>query len=424
VAVVGGGPAGLAAAYHLARLGYPVMVFDAHDRAGGLLRYGIPPYRLPRTVLDRELAALFAWGITFRGGRRLGTNLLWDEVAVHDAVFLATGLAMPRRLGVPGEEHPRVLDGLAFLERAQRGAAVALGAHVVVIGGGNTAVDAARTARRHGAAATILYRRTRGEMPAIAAEVEAALEEGVALEAQAVPASIRGATGRLAVAARRTEPGSPDAAGRRVPRTIPGTEFTLLADTVIAAVGEAADTTPFPAGIFLPEGPAVVAAGCTALPRVFVGGDFATRAGSVAAAVGDGARIARRIHRYLEGEAWAEDAPPPIPFADLHLEAVRPVRRARAPRLPAGDRLRGFNEVEGGLDAAAAPREAARCLHCGACSACDLCWALCPDAAIVREVPAPGERLVHYRIDLAHCKGCGICAAECPCGAIAMEGAR
>ena len=415
VAVVGAGPAGLSTAYHLARLGYPVTLFEGRDRPGGLLRYGIPAYRLPRAVLDAELAALFAWGIDFRGGQRLGANLAWEAVRGFDAACVATGLGATRGLGVLGAEHPRVLDGVAFLDRVNRGEAVAVGRRVVVVGGGNTAVDAARVARRLGAEATILYRRTRAEMPAIAAEVEAALEEGVAIEFQATPTAVRPRGGALAVAAVRTEMGAPDSTGRRTPRPIPGTDFTLEADTVIAAVGESADLSALPPGLLVPEGPAAPAGGTTAA-GIFVGGDLGTRAGTVAAAICDGARAAGRIHAFLEGADVPEEVvPPPVGFEELHLDTIAPAPRAPARLLDLPARLRGFDEVDRGLGARRAAREAARCLHCGACTACDLCWAFCPDAAILRP---------HYLIDLEHCKGCGICAAECPRAAILLEAVR
>ncbi len=425
VAVVGAGPAGLSAAYQLARLGYPVTVFDGRELPGGLLRYGIPAYRLPRTVLDRELAALLAWGIDFRPGRRLGAGLAWSEVEGYDAAFLATGLGAARRLGVPGQDDPRVLEGLAFLERVNRGEAVAVGPRAVVVGGGNTAVDAARAARRLGAAVTILYRRTRAEMPAIAAEVEAALEEGVAIEFQAAPTAIRAQGGALAADAVRTEMGPPDATGRPAPRPIPGTEFSVPADTVIAAVGEAADPAGLPPGLVVREGPAAPAPAGTTLPGVFVGGDLATSAGTVAAAIGDGARAARRIHAFLQGEELPEEAlPGPAALGDLHLDTIPSAPRAPARRLDPAVRLRGFAEVERGLSPRRAAREAARCLHCGGCTACDLCWALCPDAAILRATPGHPGGAVRYAIDGDHCKGCGICAAECPRGAIVLEPVR
>ncbi len=425
VAVLGAGPAGLSAAYQLARMGYPVTVYDGRDLPGGLLRHGIPAYRLPRAVLDRELAGLFAWGIEFRAARRLGAGLPWAEVGGYDAVLLATGLGAARRLGVPGEDDPRVLEGLAFLERVNRGEAVPVGGRAVVVGGGNTAVDAARAARRLGAAVTILYRRSRAAMPAIAAEVEAALEEGVAIEFQAAPTALRAQGGALAVDAVRTELGPAGATGRPAPRPIPGTEFTLLADTAIAAVGEAPDLAGLPPGLMLREGPAAPAAAETTLLGVFVGGDLITLAGTVAAAIGDGARAARRVHAFLQGEELPEDVlPAPAPFEDLHLDTIPSVPRALPRRLDPAHRLRGFDEVGRGLSARRVAREAARCLSCGACTACDLCWAFCPDAAILRAASTSPGGTVRYAIDLDHCKGCGICAAECPRGVILLEGVR
>lgn len=448
VAVVGSGPAGLACAYHLARAGYPVTVFEAAVEAGGMLRLGIPAYRLPRDVLDRQIEWLEELGIEIRCGVRVGMDVGWREVASFDAVFVAVGAHGSRSAGFDGEDHPAVIRGLDFLRRVNRGERPRIGARVAVVGGGNTAMDCARTARRLGADVVVVYRRGREEMPAIAEEVEAAEREGVRFVFLAAPEAARIDVDHLrGLECRPMTLGEPDASGRR--RPVPSDErpFSVTADTVLTAIGEV------PVLDFLPEGLGKDGVGLetdelgrTAVPRVFGGGDAAGDERTVAHALGAGKRAAVAIDRHLrsgDGSARGNGDLAALRFATGNVSMARvrgedpipraaPVNRvvrwdemnpahfASLPRFrdalwPGEPEHSHFEEVNLGLGYAAVLGEARRCLACGVCNRCELCVIFCPDAAISRA--GDGEGFV---IDLEHCKGCGLCAAECPRGAIAM----
>lgn len=453
VAIVGSGPSGLACAWHLARFGYAVTVFEAADAAGGMLRLGIPEYRLPRDVLDRDLDRIRAAGVEIRCGMRAGADIEWSALqAGFDAVFVAIGAHANRDLGVPGEDAPGVRRGLDFLKAINAGAHPHLGTDVVVVGGGNTAMDCARTAVRLGARATVLYRRTREEMPAIPDEVSGAEREGVRFVFLATPAGFRVDNDRLvSVECERMMLGPPDASGRRAPvRT--GERFDLPATTVLTAIGEVADRDALPGHLDIrPDGVPVGPLGSTSRAAIFAGGDVTDGARTVADALGAGKRAAVGIDAFLrhvlgEGEPslapWDEDDVdlPVLRFAAGNVSAVRwtatdPVERVapvnqvvgveelnfnhfrRVPRhhdrsLSAREASRSFAEVNTGLSEAQAMAEAQRCLNCGVCTTCDLCLIFCPDVAISRNGT--------YHIALDYCKGCGLCAAECPRGALVM----
>lgn len=456
VAIVGSGPAGLACAWHLARFGYPVVIFEAAGEPGGMLRLGIPEYRLPRPVLDRDIERIRAAGVEIKCGVRAGVDIDWSTLhAEFDAVFLASGAHVSRALGVPGEdEGPDIRPGLDFLKEVNAGAWPDLGSEVVVVGGGNTAMDCARTAVRLGAKVTVLYRRTRSEMPAIADEVEGAEREGVQFIFLAAPVEFRFAGDQLAaVECERMTLGPPDGSGRRSPvRT--GERFLLGASTVLTAIGEELDRSALP-GDLTPasSGLPVSAVGATVRAAVFAGGDVTEDTRSVADALGSGKRAAIGIDHFLrqarhggEASGTPQDANGldlgALRFAAGNLSAVRwsgsdPIDRvsplndvvtfeemnfdhyARVPRRH--DRLiserearGGFAEVNRGLNGAQAMEEARRCLNCGVCTQCDLCLIFCPDVAI-----SHGNNGA-YHIALEYCKGCGVCAAECPRGAMVM----
>jgi len=453
VAIVGSGPSGLACAWHLARFGYPVTVFESAGEAGGMLRLGIPEYRLPRDVLDRDLDRIRAAGVEIRCGTRAGVDIEWSTLqAGFDAIFLATGAHTSRDLGVPGEDAPGVRRGLDFLKTVNAGASPYLGKEVVVIGGGNTAMDCARTAVRLGARVTVLYRRSRDEMPAIPDEVSGAEREGVRFVFLAAPVGFRVADDHVtSVECERMALGPADASGRRAPVST-GERFELPATTVLTAIGEVADRDVMPdhlevgrAGV--PVGPL----GSTNRAAIFAGGDVTDGARTVADALGAGKRAAVGIDSFLR-HVLGEDEPSPAPwddrdvdldplrFADGNLSAVRwtasdPVERvapvnqvvgieelnfnhfARVSRhhdrsLTVREASGSFAEVNTGLSDAQAMAEALRCLNCGVCTKCDLCLIFCPDVAISRNGT--------YHIALDYCKGCGLCAAECPRGAIVM----
>lgn len=444
VAVVGAGPAGLSAAYHLARLGYGVTIYDEAAEAGGMLRQGIPAYRLPRAVLDRQLERYEAMGIEFRTGVRLEGDLARQELADYDAVCLATGAHGDRPLEVPGGEGPGVIPGLEFLKTVNRGERPDIGHQVAVIGGGNTAMDCARTALRLGSKPVVVYRRSREQMPAIDQEVEEAMAEGIEFVFLAAPESFRHRDGRLVgMHVTRMELGEPDGSGRRRPVPVADGGFGIEVDTVLVAIGEETELDALPADLAADGGAITVdALGSTTAPRFFAGGDVAGEERTVADALGSGKRAAIGIDLYLRGLAGDVEVGPDVDGlrwagGGMSMSRYRgddPVRRTnptdevidigalqlahfrRAER--AEDRTRvgrtDFGEVNLGLDLVEAVAEAKRCFNCAVCNDCEICLIFCPDNAIRRD-PGGG-----FEVDLDYCKGCGLCAEECPRGAIVM----
>jgi NADPH-dependent glutamate synthase beta subunit-like oxidoreductase len=450
VAVVGSGPAGLACAYHAARLGYGVTVYEAAPEAGGMLRQGIPAYRLPRALLDKQIEWIRGHGVTIECGVRVGADVTWANLlGAFDAVFVSLGAQRSRALGIPGEGLAGVESGLAFLRTVNAGARPAVGERVVVVGGGNTAMDCARTALRLGAAVTVLYRRTRAEMPAIPDEVDDAEREGVQFVFLAAPARLHSSNGRVsAIECQRMKLGAPDASGRRRPEPVAGDRFTVPADTVLSAIGEVADFGPLPGEVERTDAGLVTDDwGGTTRAAVFAGGDVTQGPRTVADALGMGKRAAMAIDRYLrDREAgsgkreepdlaglrfgtkgnvsitrWRGDDPisraapvnEVVTCDDLNLRHFTHASRSVEACLSVAESRRGFAEVNLGLTREEALEEASRCFNCGVCNRCDLCLVYCPDVAVVRDDGG-------YRFELDYCKGCGICAAECPRGAITM----
>jgi NADPH-dependent glutamate synthase beta subunit-like oxidoreductase len=426
VAVVGGGPAGLACAYHLARLGYRPTLIEARGELGGLLRYGIPEYRLPRAVLAREIELALGDAVDVETGRRLGADLAWGRLAAYDAVFLAPGAARALTLGVPGEEARGIADALEFLAEVNAGGRPAVGPRVAVVGGGSTAMDVARTARRLGAASvTVLALEPREAMPAVPEEVAQALAEGVQIVNRVGVRAFQATGGCVTAVATAPARLERTAGGAVVPVFEPGDVTLVPADTVLVAIGQQPDPAGLPAELLGDGGTIVVDAwGATPLARVFAGGDAASRQRTVAHAVGAGTRAARAIHARLSGAAaaeaggWARPVPGHVVgIAEIGLHAFVRAPRAERPEHPVGGRLASFVEVVEGLAAPAALSEARRCFACGHCVACDTCLAVCPDMAVTR---LDGG----YAVVADHCKGCGLCARECPRGALHMEDER
>ena len=410
-AVVGSGPAGLAAAFVLARQGHEVTLLEGGQRPGGVLRTGIPSYRLPQDVLDRDIARILALGVKVRCGAFLDADGIQMLATGHDAVILATGLSRPGGLDAPGLSLAGVRQGLRYLDAVKSGAGPRLAGHVVVVGGGNTAIDCARTALRSGAArVTLAYRRGRAEMPAIAAEIDEALGEGVVLLTHRQPVRLVGSGAVTGVELAEVELGAPDGSGRRRP-VVTGRTSVVPCDAVLLAVGQGADLSLLPRGWSVQDGR--VLDGGTPI-HVWLAGDVVTNEGTVTHAVGHGRRVAARAMAALEGR------PAPAPARTGPEEIVSPghVRfgffQAAPPQrerhLGPEERRRTFAEVNRGLDG---PEEASRCFSCGSCTQCDTCLLYCPEGIIRREGAG-------YRIDGDYCKGCGMCVAECPRRAMEM----
>ncbi|MCL4472424.1 MAG: NAD(P)-binding protein [Actinobacteria bacterium] len=436
VAVVGAGPSGLSCAYQLVRRGYPVTVFEASDMPGGMLRDGIPVYRLPREVIDAEVGKLTDLGVVIRYGVRVGADVTMEALRRdYEAVYVAVGAYKSMTMGIEGENLPGVLPSLEFLRRVNRGELKDAGARVLVIGGGNAAIDAARVAVRLGSEVTIVYRRTRQEMPAIVGEVWEAEQEGVRFEFQTAPIGITaagkgnagpaepapgGAGGqRLLMKFIRTEPGPPDESGRHRPVAIKGSQFTLEADTIVAAVGQTHD----PAGIeSILDGNGRVltsASLSTGNDGIFAGGDmlnphFATTA------IGQGRKAARAIVEYLEGREFRLPyLPKPIEVSEMRLDYYQIMQRNDEGTLPLSERTNDFREVNLPLMRDEAVDESHRCMSCGRCFVCDRCRIYCPWEAISRDMSRP----IGFNMftDYAKCSGCSICSMTCPSHYIQME---
>lgn len=421
VAVVGAGPAGLTAAHFLALGGHVVTVFDRDARPGGLLRSGIPPFRLPREVLDGEIARALRPGVRFDGGRALGAGLdLGLLEREHDAVLVALGRHAPRRLGVPGEDAAGVVDGLSLLAALHRGEAAPAGRRAVVVGGGNTALDCARSLRRRGWEVAVAYRRARTDMPAFADEVEEAKEEGIEVEEWLVPSEVRAVGGRVReIAFDRARPGPPDASGRPRPVIVPGSAIALEADLVVVAAGESLDAAGLP-DAWARDGAVVPRDGSAG--RVLALGDCAGGGGTVAHAIGAGRRAAAVVAARLGGGAPSVDllAERGAGAEVAGFDRIRPAWYPPVPPAPRGHadaavRRGDDREVRRGFSRAEACDEAGRCLACGTCSGCGVCEQLCPERAVLRG--APGA----YAVDKTRCKGCGVCVQECPRGAIELR---
>ena len=416
IAIIGSGPAGLSCAYQLARRGYPVTVFEAFPAAGGMLRYGIPKYRLPREVLDAEIQRILDLGVDLRCSFSVGKDCTLEQLrAEYRATFVGIGAHKGLKLGIPGEDAANVLTGTDFLNQVNSGAEVSPGQAVIVIGGGNTAVDAARVSRRLGADVTLLYRRTRAEMPASKAEIDGAFDEGVRIEFLASPVEILQSQG-VAVGLKciRMQLGDPDASGRPRPSPVTGSEFEIAASTVIAAISQEPEFGAFKE---LREGKEWIRIdgwGATQSEEIYAGGDD-VGLGLVSIAIAQGRFAAEAIDARLHGRLPEKpDLPPVIKPERMKLAWYKEAVRHERESLPA--ELRDLEaEVESGLSEAEAREEAKRCLSCGMCMDCETCWMYCTNNGFIK-LPK-GQ---HYKVKLELCNGCKKCAEECPSGYIEM----
>ena len=411
VLVVGAGPSGLSAAYHLARLGHAVEIRDAGPAAGGMMRFGIPRYRLPREVLDAEIERILSLDVSLTLDHTVED--LEAEMAGFDAAFVAVGAHLGKRAYIPAGSAARMLDAVKLLRDVEAGEPPLLGRRVAVYGGGNTAFDAARTAKRLGAAeSVVVYRRTRDRMPAHDSELEEALAEGVLVKWLS---TVRHADGGSLLIEKMEldESGFPQPTGE---------VEELAADSLVLALGQECDLGLLERleGVRIDDG--VVQVGpdlMTGRPGVFAGGDAVPAERTVTTAIGHGRTAARHIDAYLRGIAAQDAEPaPPAGFAALNPWYYDDAPRSVQPQLEQARRASTFAEVVGGLDESTALFEARRCLSCGSCFACDNCYGVCPDNAVVKLEPGGAYA---YAFDLDYCKGCGLCMQECPCGAIEMR---
>jgi len=412
VLVVGAGPSGMSAAYHLRRLGHRVTVTEAGPLPGGMMRFGIPKYRLPRDVLDAEMQRIVDMGVRLQLNTKVADLAAAMRDGAYDAAFLAVGAHIAKRAYIPAKDTSHILDAVAVLRSMEDAEQPMLGRRVVVYGGGNTAIDVARTAKRLGATeAIIVYRRTRERMPAHDFEVEEALQEGVMVKWLSTITQ-SGDGGALTI-----EKMTLDAKGNPQPT---GEFETLEADSLVLALGQDVDLSLLEnvPGLSVNDGvvqvdPATMMTGHAGL---FAGGDMVPAERNVTVAVGHGKKAARHIDAWLRGVTL----PAPAKHAPATFERLNPWYYTDAPKtvrpqLDIARRTSSFDEVQGGLSADNALFEARRCLSCGNCFECDNCYGVCPDNAVTKLGPGKG-----FEFKLDYCKGCGICAAECPCGAIEM----
>ena len=455
IAVIGSGPSGLSCAYQMARRGYPVTIFEAFDKPGGMLRYGIPPYRLPKDVLDAEIQNILDLGVTLQCNVKVGEDISFEKLRKeYDAVYLAIGAHKGAGLGVPNEDKAaNVFSAASYLNRVNSGAKVDVGNKVLVVGGGDSAIDAARASLRQARAAMeenandvdaesmqgaldsarvskrmgsddsesmIIYRRTREEMPAIEEEIVQAEKEGVKIEYLVAPVEIVIEEGRAsALKCIRMELGAPDKSGRRTPVPLKGTEFTVPCSSVIVAIGQKPDLKGEMKELADEWGWIKIKADMqTKAAGVYAGGD-AQGLGISTRSVGDGRKAARAMDAFLRGKPYQ---PPlkgrPVKYTDMRLDYYPSAPRNEETSLDVEDRGHTFVEINQAITTAQAVAEAKRCMSCGLCFACDQCRNFCPREAIHKDKKAP-QGLVMFT-DYTRCNGCHVCYEACPCNYIEM----
>jgi NADPH-dependent glutamate synthase beta subunit-like oxidoreductase len=419
IAIIGSGPGGMSCAYQLCRRGYQVTVFEAFPKSGGMLRYGIPDYRLPQDILDAEIQRILDMGVELKLNTMVGKDISLDDIRKeYKSVFVALGAHKGYKLRVEGEDSENVLTGTDFLHRVNVGEKIDVGNKVVVIGGGDTAIDAARVSKRLGAEVTILYRRTREEMPAYDEEIEGAMEEGINIEFLAAPTAISNngnhATG---MTCQRMELGEPDDSGRRRPVPIEGDTFELEFSTLIPAISQEPDFTGFEELVEGRDWIKVDDSQKTKIDGVYSGGDNINLDIAITA-IAHGRQAAEAIHTMITGETAEKEEKAVIDHSKMFLAYYEHKDRVPTHSIPVDQRMGGLDiEIMSTWSQEEAATEAKRCMSCGECFDCGNCWSYCQDNAVIKPL-VKGEP---YKFKLEFCNGCKKCAENCPCGFIEMH---
>jgi 2-oxoacid:acceptor oxidoreductase delta subunit (pyruvate/2-ketoisovalerate family) len=415
VAIVGSGPAGIAAAYYLGLNGYQVTIFEKQLKMGGMLRYGIPAYRLPKAVLDAELKKLTRLGVRAKTKCAIGKDITIDSLRKnYNYIIICHGAQKNRPLGVPNDKTKGVISGLEFLSQINSGKKPKIGKKVAIIGGGNTAIDAARSCLRLGLIPMILYRRTRLEMPAVPDEVDACEAEGIKIQFLVAPVKVlankKGKVNGIELI--KMKLGKPDASGRRRPVPVAKSNFKMKFDSIITAIGEQIDLSILSPDIQKTEwGVKANQLGKTNIPNLYAIGDCVTGPKTVVEALGAGKRTAFQIIGATDKIVYKTDKP--VKFTDLNLDYFEHQDKVKIPEITVTARKKNFKEVHTGYNKEMISKETERCFSCGVCNKCDNCFVLCPDLSVIKDND-------EYEFDYDYCKGCGVCARECPRNAITM----